>query len=130
MNKLQNNIADMCARLAKLGITNMDALALRRIEMTLHRWHERECNGEIQRDEQTSKPYAYTMYDGKRRHLVPDLEKGAARRLLKTMSRYPQLRSYVQCDPRGCALYILRAEDIGPDERIDSVYTRGISVRT
>lgn len=44
------------------------------------------------------------------------------------MTNYPQLRAYIQGDPRGCALYILRADDIGPGESIDSVYTRGIAV--
>lgn len=79
MSKLQNKIADMCAQLAKLGINQEDALKLRRIEMTLHRWHERECGdgyGCIERDEAAGKPYwlnSRTM----RRYRIPDLEAGA-----------------------------------------------------
>jgi len=85
-------------RLMALGVSRGDTDALRRISLTLHRWHERECgtdHGCIERDEETGKPYA--------------------------------LRAYVQGDPRGCALYIL-TRDQCDDGRIDSLYTQGVAV--
>ena len=42
--------------LLELGFTREQAESLRRISMTLHSWHERECgtgNGCIERDEET-----------------------------------------------------------------------------
>lgn len=48
------------------GISLDDAVALRRISMTLHRWHEAECNGEIQRDEATNIPYWYNTHTNKK----------------------------------------------------------------
>jgi hypothetical protein len=35
----------------RLGFTHEEFYQLRRISMTLHRWHEHECNGNIQRPE-------------------------------------------------------------------------------
>jgi hypothetical protein len=121
--------------LYRAGISFEDALALRRISMTLHRWHEGECgdsNGTaIERDEVTGKPYC--TYDlgqnGKRgRSLIPDREGGALRRLANIMKAYPTLSYYVQGDPRGAALYILRLGDIPQGASVDSCYSRGIAV--
>ena len=47
--------------LSRAGFSYSEAQALRRIEMTLHRWAEHECNGEIERDETTGKAYAVSM---------------------------------------------------------------------
>lgn len=90
------------------GISRDDIEALRRIEMTLHRWSERECNGEV-----------VTYDDGRawcvqvRTHTwsstitpIPNREAGALRRLSAIMARYPHLLAYHQTDPRGCALYV------------------------
>lgn len=82
--------------------------------MQLHRWHELECgadNGAIERDEDTGQCYWHNSFTGKR-YRCADRETGALRRLAAIMSRYPRLHAYVQTDPRGCALYILRPEDI------------------
>lgn len=40
--------------LMALGFTADEAAALRRISMTLHRWAEHECNGNIERDGENS----------------------------------------------------------------------------
>lgn len=107
-----------------------DAYALRRIAMTLHRWHEMECgdeNGGVERDEKTGKTYWYSAYSGKR-YLYPDKESGALRRLAAIMARYPALRAYVQGDPRGAALYILRPGDVPEGKSEDAYYPRGIAV--
>ena len=128
----------MLARLERLGITSDDALALRRISMTLHRWHELECgtgDGRIERDEATGLPY---WYSANSRHLgandrraysrTPDREKGALKRLAAIMAHYPTLGYHVQTDPRGCALYILRPGDVPEGADPDAYYSRGVAV--
>lgn len=134
MNK---ETVSMLNRLDRLGINGVDALALRRISMTLHRWHELECGDGhcwIERDEATGKPYVYM--DGRnldpkpRRYPVADREKGALKRLDAIMSRYPDLAAYVQTDPRGASLYVYgkadrRAQECG----IESCYSSiGVAV--
>ena len=112
------------------GVDPADAAALRRISMTLHSWFERECGiygGCIERDEDTGRPYwlnSHTM----RRHQIRDMESGAMKRLDAIMSRYPELSYYVQGDPRGCALYILRPGDVPEGEDPAGYYSRGIAV--
>lgn len=92
----------------RLGIGEDDIEALRRIEMTLHRWHEMECgvsNGHIERDETTGKVY-WINADNDQPYLFRDRESGALKRLAAILSRYPHLGYYVQHDPRGGALYL------------------------
>jgi len=121
-------------KLNRLGISNNDANLLRKIEMTLHRWCERECNGEIERNEDTNKVYSNSPayingYSDKNfQSQIPDRETGALKRLDKIMSQYPELWYYYQSDPRGCALYVGKKSDIRENERLDSVYTRGVGV--
>lgn len=112
------------------GIRGDDALALRRISMTLHRWHEMECGSDygcVERDEVTGKTYSVNAHTGKR-FPTPDRETGALRRLGKIMAKYPALSAYVQGDPRGAALYILRPGDVPAGEEVGSYYSRGIAV--
>lgn len=95
---------DCIQALQRAGIAHADAVALRRLAMRLHRWHELECgidNGGIERDETS---------------------------LARVMARYPALAYYVQGDPRGAALYVLRAGDIPPGESAGVYYSRGIAV--
>lgn len=177
---MNRDTLQMFTRLHDAGITPSDALALRRISMTLHRWHELECgggndhgswcitrgrkgtvytctqcghvgegvnncdgcgdpapvrstNGFMHDDD--GKPYLehHHYLHGKGKDTVTysplfDRERGAHKRLAAIMARYPELVSYVQTDPRGCALYILKRADVG-DSPIDQVYSsRGIAV--
>lgn len=129
-------------RLVALGISQEDAVALRRISMTLRRWFEYECGtGEgqttysIERDgeEPDSKPYMRVQYPTRegyvdKRWPIADRENGARKRLVKIMARYPDLSPYIQGDPRGASLYILRASDIPAGESADAFYTRGVAV--
>lgn len=127
MNRLT---LEMLTRLQQAGITFDDALALRRISMTLHRWHELQCGDEygcIERDESSGKPYWLNANTG-RRSAMPDRERGALKRLAAIMARYPELSSYVQGDPRGAALYILRPGDVPEGKDVDGYYSRGITV--
>ena len=127
--------ADCIATLISAGISEVDARALRRISMTLHRWHELECGNErgeaVERDEQTKVPYfTYdTGTNGKRgRTRIPDRESVALKQLAEIMKAYPGFASYVQGDPRGSALFILRPADLADGADIDSCYSRGIAV--
>lgn len=125
-------------RLARLGIDRDDAGALRRISMTLHRWHELECGDgnnyvsySIERDEVTDIPYmVYHRFTQKHseRVKIADREKGALKRLSAILTRYPTLGYYIQGDPRGAALYLLRPGDVPEGEGADSYYSRGICV--
>lgn len=121
--------------LVSLGISVDDTESLRRISMTLHRWHKLECgtdDGCIERDEDDGKCYWSSRSNGHaagRRYPTPDREYGALRRLAKIMAQYPTLQAYVQSDPRGCALYILRPGDAPEGKDADAYYSRGIAVR-
>ena len=117
-------------RLTALGISYEDAIALRRIAMQLHRWHELECGtdtGAVERDETTGKTYWYNPMSD-RRFPTADRETGALKRLAQIMQRYPTLKPYVQGDPRGASLYILRLGDVPEGEQADAYYSRGIAV--
>lgn len=150
-------IAHQEAVLESLGFTPGQAVALRRISMTLHRWHERECGidgGCIERDETTDRPYWRSSYSG-RRTPIADREKGAIARFKAIVAtrnaRVTDLDSsdvslnihascrartcghnvlsyYIQTDPRGCALYILRPGDVPDGADAGSYYSRGIAI--
>jgi hypothetical protein len=131
---------DCIGPLVRAGIDYDDALALRRVAMTLERWHELECGNSnnyvsyaIERDgdEPDSKPYmVYHPHDGGKshRHAIADREQGALKRLKAIMAKYPGHRAYVQGDPRGASLYILRPEDVRPGEDVSCYYSRGVAV--
>jgi hypothetical protein len=121
---------DSTANLLSLGISLDDAKALQRIERQLHRWHELECGieaGGIERDEVTGKVTWYSSATGNRSPYA-DRETPALKRLAAIMARYPKLQSYVQGDPRGGALYIIRPGDVPSGCSADSYYSRGICV--
>lgn len=77
--------------------------------------------------------------------MIPDRETGALRRLAKIMRAVNERRfvvdaastldphcddltTYIQTDPRGAALYILRPGDIPAGCSVKSCYTRGVCV--
>ena len=150
--------------LISLGFTAEEAEALRRISMTLHRWHELECGDSndykswaIERDEKTGAPYMVehmhvnarpggSLYSnhGTYRTRIPDRETGAKKRLASIIGQRNgrpgikegrlnaapngKLSAYIQGDPRGAALYILRPGDAPEGASADSYYSRGICV--
>ena len=127
---MNNETHKMIGRLQHELIAPLDAWALRRIAMALHRWHELECgteNGAIERDDTTGKAYCRDANTGKR-YPTPDRETGALKRLKAIMAKYPTLQAYVQGDPRGASLYILRPGDVPDGCDVDSYYSRGIAV--
>lgn len=94
---------------------------LRRAEMVLHRWCERECNGEIQRDEDTDKPFGYYGANRDSKYPAHDLEKGALKRI-KDICEAKGIYFFYQQDPRGCALYVSK------EPLNDANYSNGIAV--
>lgn len=137
MNK-QRRRFELFRRLEALGFSYDEAAALRRIEMTLTRWHELECgNGNdysswaIERDDNgDGKPFMVTHpHQGKSyRTAIADRERGALKRLDKIMDAHQDFLAYVQGDCRGCALYILSKKDVRDGEDVSAVYTRGLTV--
>lgn len=127
MTKRQDNLKQVAAL-----VGNTDAIALRRISMQLHRWHELECGvegGGVERDEVTGKCTWYNSNTGTR---TPhrDMETPALKRLEKIMHKHRAvgLRAYVQGDPRGCALYLIRPCDSPCAEEDNAHYSRGVAV--
>lgn len=122
-----------------LGFSYSEAQTLRRAEMTLQRWFEKECGDSndyrswaIERDETTDKPFMviHPHQSGAKssRYAIADREAGARKRIEKIMSFHPDLWFYVQTDPRGCALYVGRKADLLPDVSLDCQNTRGHAV--
>lgn len=120
--------------LTGLGFTVDEVEKLRKISNTLRRWFERECGtdgGAIERDEETGKPF----FRSSRGNLwpVPDMEAGAEKRLAAIMAarngrEAVTLATYIQTDPRGAALYILRPGDLPEGKEAAAYYSRGICV--
>jgi len=129
--------AHLAQTLAALGFTSTEAEQLRRISNTLHRWHELECgtdSGCIERDDATGRPYWVSEWGtqwgtGKRtRRPIADRETGALRRLGAILAQHQPLAAYIQTDPRGAPLYILRPGDVPEGSDPASCYSRGICV--
>lgn len=143
--------AHMFNALQSLGFTFDECEKLRRISMTLRRWHELECgtgDGQVSvsverdGDEPDSKPYKRIQYPTAngyvdKRFPIADRETGArkrlkaiihARNIRQPFMESPLIDAYIQGDPRGAALYILRPGDIPEGQTADSCYSRGICV--
>ena len=144
------------SRLVELGFTYDEAAALRRIEMTLQRWAELECGDgndhgswSIERGDNGDGPpemvhHHYLHGRGKdytTRHKIADREAGALRRCKAIVDARNPRKSpewngvpvlfYHQTDPRGCALYLVKATDIPSGTPLDSLascYNRGLAV--
>jgi hypothetical protein len=89
-----------------------------------------ECGingGCIERDEGTGTPF-WKREGSQARIKIQDREKMALGKLEKIMSLHNELIAYVQGDPRGCALYIIRPGDIREGRKVDEMYTNGIAV--
>ena len=132
--------------LEELGFTQDEARKLRRISMTLRRWYELECgdgNVCIERDEKTGKAY-WLNSNTMRRFPIADRESGSKRRLAKIIEQRNgrpaivngrlnanpdgKVSAYLQTDPRGAGLYIIRPGDVPDGESVESYYSRGIVV--
>lgn len=146
---MTKNLLQMIQRVVELGVTVSDAWTLRRCSMTLHRWHELECgdgndyaswcitrgrkvNGSFEHDDDDGKPFEerHVHSENKARYTaIPDRESGAKKRIHGIMAKHPDLMAYVQTDPRGCALYVVRKSDVPEGTDVDQVYnSRGIAI--
>lgn len=107
VSRVSKELHDLCTRMQNLGINIKwsEAAALRRAAMTLHRWYEHECNGTIPRDEETNKPYWYSVHTGKRLYATSDRERGA-QKTIEIICNNNGLYFYLQTDPRGGTLYV------------------------
>lgn len=100
----------------------------------------------------TGRPFLRVQYPTRtgyvdRRTPIADREAGAKKRLAAilarrnsegdvehhanggcTISKRPQVSAYIQTDPRGAALYILRPGDVPAGADVSAYYTRGICV--
>ena len=135
--------------LLTLGFTQDERTKLRRISNTLRRWYELECGDEcgfIDRDEETDQPYYHRVnlsyldpYDPRATWRIADRENGAKLRLNAIIADrnaracvngvcVNPLTSYLQTDPRGAALYILRPGDVPAGADPSCYYSRGICV--
>jgi len=139
---------DCVLRLRDAGISLEDANALRRISMTLQRWHEAACGnsndyaswaivrgrkeaGEFIHDDDGRPFEERHIHRGNGRAIytaVPDRERGAKARLAAIMTRYSEFAAYVQTDPRGCALWIVPRAAVPAGEEMMCHYTKGIAV--
>lgn len=136
----------LLSTLQSLGFTLNQSEALRRISNTLRQWYELECGDGhrcIERDEVTGRAYCRNEYTG-RLSPIADRERGALKRLAAIIrnrnDRQPMeivdgkivrpssVSTYIQTDPRGAALYILRPGDVPVGCNPDSYYDRGICV--
>ena len=115
----------LCGQLDAHGVTQDEVDALLRCSRVLSTWAEHECNGAIQRDEKTDKPYWYNC-TGERMGRTSDREAGALRRA-KTICERHGLTMYHQGDPRGCALWVIRPRDCDRCT-VESSYTNGVAV--
>ena len=104
----------------EISRTDYQQLALE--EHRLQRWSEQECNGEIERDDETGKPYRLLSYGGtaQARYRVPDRETGSLKRCEEIAERYG-LKFYHQSDPRGAQVHVYRESDLNGSD-ISSVY--------
>ena len=114
----------------RMGFDFETANKLRLIEKTLHRWSEAECNGEIQREGENGdgRPRRYYGQFMDHSYPVADREAGAIKRLAAIMTAHPDFVSYVQGDPRDCALYLIPKDKINAGDDIGSIYNRGFGV--
>ena len=59
---------------------------------------------------------------------LADREQGALKRLNAIMAHYPDLRAYLQTDPRGGTLYLIRPGDVPEGKEVGAYYNRGVFV--
>ena len=124
-------------RLLKAGLSHDDAVKLRQIGMRLHRWFEKECGDSdnykswaIVRDDETDKPYLEVHpHQGKSyREPIHDQETADRKRILKIMEKYPTLSVYIQTDPRGAPLRLIRPGDVPEGTDVECYYDRGLVI--
>ena len=130
MNKHERErIIRLTGNLESLGFTLAEIETMRKASRQLSRWCEAECNGEIQRDEETDLPFRYYGEEMQYRTSCRDMERAAKNRLNSIISAHPGFDWYYQTDPRGCAVYLYRHDDVVPGTSVDCSYSSiGIAI--
>jgi hypothetical protein len=120
MSKKHECIGVLC----NAGVSYDDAWQLRKDSMVLRRWFELECGDgndygswSIVRDDETGKPYLeHRSYASAKtvttRTRIPDRETPAVKRVKAIVAKYPDYVPYIQTDPRGASVYLVRKSDI------------------
>jgi hypothetical protein len=116
----------------RYGISHEDWITLCDAENTLSRWAERECNGEVQRDEPSDRwPLGRPrrmLLDRWESPTIPgpyisDHAAAAMRRAKSVLVGKPDLMIYWQTDPRGAQIYLyLRSECLARGGDISGLY--------
>lgn len=140
-NAKKQRMARFFDTMSRLGFTFQETEQLLKAERALQRWHELECGTgndrvtvSVERDEESGKPFRRVQYMGAggkwidRREPCRDTEKAARKRIDSVLSGKSGLSAFIQGDPRGCALYILRDGDIPEGAGPCAYYSRGIPV--
>lgn len=125
----------------RVGFTTTETDILLKAERALQRWHELECGTgdervsvSVERDEESGKPFRRVQFmsaGGKwidRKEPCRDMEKAARKRIASVLEGKAGLSAFIQGDPRGCALYILRQGDVPEGKEPCAYYSRGIAV--
>ena len=133
-------------QLINLGFSFDECEKMRRISLTLRRWFELECGDgnewadwSIERDENgEGRPFMVTHYHPRHgsqarttKSPVADRETGARKRLAAIIQGRNErasgkVETYIQTDPRGSSLYILRPGDIPEGADPCQYYHRGL----
>jgi hypothetical protein len=128
--------------MSRVGFSTSETETLLKAERALQRWHELECGTDsgcggtvsVERDEESGKPFRRVQFmaqGGKwfdHRQPCRDMEKAAHKRISSVLQGKSGLSAYIQGDPRGCALYILRDGDVPEGKEPCQYYNRGIAV--
>lgn len=122
------DFARLCDRMVRVGLSVEETAALVRSERALHRWSERQCNEDIEVDDDGRAWLHWRDSWGRvGRYRIPNPEPGALRRASAIAAAHG-LDIYQQGDPRGCALYLLRPGDVPDGEDVNAWYSRGLAI--
>lgn len=125
----QQEIVRYHTAMSSLGFSYDDAEQIRRDAQRLHRWAENECNGDIERDEETGKTYRTYNHNGPgpiRRYPTADKETPAIKRL-KSIAKEHGMVAMIQGDPRGWPVQICKPEDVKDESNYNGV---GVPIRS
>lgn len=117
--------------LAHFNLSPDDIAKLLRIEKKLRRWHELQCGVDAGRVEEVggegSGKWEFVNRHGNRSP-IRDAGKQARKALNACTAGNPDLIFYVQTDPRGYALYLLKKSQVETGEDVNAVYNRGVAI--
>jgi hypothetical protein len=117
--------------LAHFKLSPEEIAKLLRVEKKLRRWHELQCGVEAGHVEEIggegSGKWEFVNRHGYRSP-IRDAGKQAEKALNAFTDENSDLFIYVQPDPRGCALYLLKKSQVESGEELSAVYMRGVAI--